>query len=281
MKRFWTVFLTLALMLAFVVPAQAEFQDMWAKVYKWNGNYNADGSAQLTAVTSGIQFKVLRSGNDSLMETLYVYGKDAYTSLTNPVTSTYFDSATYCDGLVKFRVDPTDATNDRYVDLIVVDTSGGYTQIVQNFDKYTHAIVIDERPNVVHHGQTWFSYTTTDQTSTGVTLLSGTLLHRVITSVTTNLDETFIGIGTTGSTQIVKFGDSLASTGFVQTSYESEGSPWKLTWSTHSGGYFIYNAYGSRLTNDTALTFSISSGGTPAAKAQTGSIHYWFSYGPR
>jgi len=278
MKRFWTVFLTLALMVAFAVPAQAEFQDMWAKVYKWNGNYNADGSAALTPLTTGVQFKVLRSGNDALMETLYVYGKDAYTSLTNPVNSTYFAASTACNGLVAFRVDPTDSTNDRYVDLIVVDTNGGYTAVVQNFDKYTHTIVIDESPNKVHHGQVWFSYTTTDQTSTGVTLLSGTLLHKVITSVTTNLAETFIGIGTTGSTQIVKFGDSLASTGFVQTAYASEGSPWVLSW---SGTTYIYNVYGSRLTNDTALTYSISSGGTPAAKAQTGSIYYWFSYGPR
>ena len=50
-----------------------------------------------------------------------------------------------------FRCDPTETT-DTYVDLIVVDQAGGYTAFVEDFDEYTHSIIIDERPNVRHHG---------------------------------------------------------------------------------------------------------------------------------
>ena len=195
-KTFWTILLSLVLLVAFVAPASAAWKDMSAAVYKWTGNHNSDGSPGLTRLTTGVKFTVLRSGNDSLLETLYKYNDKSFTSLTNTVTAANFASSTVCNGMVAFRVDPSDATYDRYVDLIVTDTNGGYTTVVSNFDEYTHTIIIDERPNVVHHGQARFSYSTTDQTSTGITLLSGTLIHKVITSVTTSLANTSLNVGT-------------------------------------------------------------------------------------
>lgn len=279
-KRIWIGLLSLVLIVAFAFPAMAVWKDMHATVYKWTGGYNQDGSPGLTRLTSGVIVSVLKYGNDSLLETLYVADSQKFTSLANPITATLFASSSYCNGEVAFRVDPAES-GDAKVDLIVTDTSGGYTAVVQGFNEYTHTIIIDERPNVVHHGQVRFSYSTTDQTSTGITLLSGALLHKIITSVTTNLANTYVAVGTGQDASAIKAGDSLASKGWVQTSYESEGSIWKMVWSTHSGGYFMYPVYGSVMTNDTSLTYSVSSGGTPAANAQTGSIHFWFSYGPK
>lgn len=217
--RKWKIFgiLFLALTL-FAAPANAALQDFWAYVYKWTGGMNADGTMALTRLTSGVTFKVLASATTTA-ETLYVYDSRALTSLTNPVSTSDFASATVCNDKVAFRTDPTDSTNDRYVDLIVVDTAGGYTAFVQNFDKYQHTIVIDERPNVMHHGCIWFEPTTTDETSTGVTLPYVSMIHdvRVEVTVTANADTINVGIlssGTGGDADGFRVGVLTTTKGF-------------------------------------------------------------------
>lgn len=122
MKRFklFTLILAAFALLA-AVPAQAALQDMWAYVYKWDGKMSSDGKPVLTRLTSGVTFKVLAQNSDTA-ETLYYY--KGSTALTNPVTTTNFAANTVCNDQVRFRVDPTDTTYDRYVDLIVVDTNG-------------------------------------------------------------------------------------------------------------------------------------------------------------
>jgi hypothetical protein len=96
---------------------------------------------------------------------------------------------------VAFRVDPTDTTYDRYVDLIVTDTNGAFTAFVEDFDKYTHTIVIDERPNVEHHGMIWYSGTTTGEVSTGVTFLADTFIHDVRLEVVTGVTGGTLSVG--------------------------------------------------------------------------------------
>jgi hypothetical protein len=167
---------------------------MWADVYTWDGKQSADGKPVLSHKTTGITFKVLVIDSDTA-ETLYYPSYSApMTALTNPVTTTNFASNTVCHDKVAFKVDPTDSTNDRYVDLIVVDTVGGYTAFVENFDKYQHTIVIDERPNLVHHGMIWFGGTTAD-TDTGIDFTPDTFVSDVRVEVVTVADAATLMVG--------------------------------------------------------------------------------------
>lgn len=196
MKKIWkSIFLTILAAMLFVVPsiAQAEPQDYWAYVYKWDGKMNVDGTPVLTRLTSGVTFKVLAIDSDTA-ETLTYFG--GTTSLTNPVTTTDYASNAVCNDRVAFRADPTDATNDRYVDLIVVDTNGGYTAFVENFDKYTHTIVIDERPGILHHGMIWFGASDNKATDTGVDFLPDTEIFDVIVEIVTVDNTETLNVGT-------------------------------------------------------------------------------------
>jgi hypothetical protein len=105
-KRFWTILFTLVLLVAFAFPVQAAWKDMHASVYKWTGGYNSDGSPGLTRLTTGVIVSVLKYNNDSLLETLYKFGDNTFTSLANPVTAALYASASYCNGEVRFRVEP-------------------------------------------------------------------------------------------------------------------------------------------------------------------------------
>jgi len=215
MRKF-SKFLLVLIMAFFIVAPQAHavMQDMWANVYSWDGSESVDGKPVLTLVTSGITYKVLAIDSDTA-ETLYVFNSDAYTSLTNPITTTVF--ATDATGMdkVAFRVDPTDANNDRYVDLIVVDTAGGYTKFVENFDKYQHTIVIDERPGIMHHGIIWFAATSTSETDTGIDFDYDTAVHKVIVEiVTAHAGSTdYLSVGTNSSATVPA--EAAAEAGFV------------------------------------------------------------------
>lgn len=200
--------LTIAIGIIFslIMPAQASFKDMWAYVYSWDGAYNADGTLKLTRQTSGITFKVLQADSDTA-ETLYEYNDNTYTSLTNPVTTTNFESATVCDDKVAFRVDPGH-TDDEYVDLIVTDTDGMYSFFYENFDQYSHTIVIDERPGKVHIGTIWYTYTTTNAVDTGIDFRYDTLINDSRVEVVTTC---------AGCTLDVGFGIS------TETSYDADG----------------------------------------------------------
>jgi len=104
MKRFITLALLAAFLFAGATPAMAEFQDMWANVYKKTAAWQKD-VGDMTRLTTGVTFKVLAIDSDTA-ETLYEYNDNAFTSLTNPISTTNFASATVCDDKVAFRVDP-------------------------------------------------------------------------------------------------------------------------------------------------------------------------------
>lgn len=208
-----------AISLLVAIPAQAAFQDMWAAVYSWKGGVGADGKKVLTPITSGITFKVLQKDSDTA-ETLYVFGKDTLTSLTNPVTTTNYALATACNGKVAFRVDPGE-TGDRYVDLIVVNTAGGFTAFVEDFDKYTHTIVIDQRPNIRHHGMIWFGASSTSEINTGVTFASKSFIEDVRVEVVTvasaiSVDVGILSSGTGGDADGFRANVLLTTAGFVK-----------------------------------------------------------------
>jgi len=263
--RKWKIFavLFMALSLLVAVPAQAVIQDMWAYVYSWDGKMNTDGTPVLTRLTSGVTFKVLVIDSNTA-ETLYYFNSPAKTSLTNPVSTTNFASATVCNDKVAFAVDPTDSTNDRYVDLIVVNTTGGYTAFVENFDKYTHTIVIDQRPNMMHHGMIWFEPTTTDETSTGIALAAKCIVHDVRVEIVTvaAADTVNVGIlssGTGGDADGFRVGVLTTTAGFPKDTGV-------ITAGTSSTDYYPVSTYGALLY--TAIT------GTGAADLDMGGRSY-------
>ena len=256
MKRFKIFTLLLAAIAFFVAgPAQAAYKDMWANVYKWEGKQSADGKPVLTRLTTGVTFKVLAI-NTTTAETLYYY--KGTTALTNPVTTTNFASNTVCNDQVRFRVDPTDATNDRYVDLIVVDTNGGYTAFVENFDAYQHTIVIDERPNIMHHGMIWFDATTTAETDTGVDFLADTMIHDVRVEVVTTASAKTLDVGllsteTSGDADGFRDGVLLTTAGYVaDTGVVTAGTT--IDWTAAS-------TYGALLYKSIAGSDAVASGG--------------------
>lgn len=256
MKRFKIFTLLLAAIAFFVAgPAQAAYKDMWANVYKWEGKQSADGKPVLTRLTTGVTFKVLAI-NTTTAETLYYY--KGTTALTNPVTTTNFASNTVCNDQVRFRVDPTDATNDRYVDLIVVDTNGGYTAFVENFDAYQHTIVIDERPNILHHGMIWFDATTTAETDTGIDFLADTMIHDVRVEVVTTASAKTLDVGllsteTSGDADGFRDGVLLTTAGYVaDTGVVTAGTT--IDWTAAS-------TYGALLYKSIAGSDAVESGG--------------------
>ena len=256
MKRFklFTLILAAFALLA-AVPAQATLQDMWAYVYKWDGKMSSDGKPVLTRLTSGVTFKVLAQNSDTA-ETLYYY--KGSTALTNPVTTTNFAANTVCNDQVRFRVDPTDSTYDRYVDLIVVDTNGGYTAFVEDFDEYTHTIVIDERPNVMHHGIIWFAATTTDETDTGIDFLADTMIHDVRVEVVTTASAKTLDVGllsteTSGDADGFRDAVLLTTAGYVaDTGVVTAGTT--IDWTAAS-------TYGALLYKSIAGSDAVASGG--------------------
>jgi len=267
MKRLWLTIFAIVLAFTLAAPAQAEFQDMWAKVYKYTGGLNSDGSMKLAPVTSGVTFTVLAKDANTA-ETLYVYGKNTYIALANPVSTTNFASSSYCNGQVQFRVDPTDSSNDRYVDLLVTDTNGGFTAFVKDFDKYNHTIVIDERPNVLHHGVIAYNASTTDATNLGVTFLKGTVLRSVQVENLTAMSEKTISLGRSGAATSLINSESLTNTGYITTSISSTGTDLK------SGSDFAPNGY--VFSSDTSIYSTVDS---QMANSFLGFIHYYFSKG--
>lgn len=267
-KRFWSVIFTLILSFGMVTPVMAESQDMWATVYKWEGGIaGADGRLTLTKVTSGITFQVLAVDSNT-EETITVYGKS--TSLTNPVDYTNFASTSVCNKMVAFRVDPTDATNDRYVDLIVVDLNGGYTAFVENFDKYTHTIIIDERPNVQHHGCIWWKGTT-DNTAqnTGIVFDQFSTLHRLTLEVVTVLNGGTISIGTAVTANGFISRELLTTAGFIQTTGASTGSL--------LGSGTAYQWYQHGVTFTTGASYLYYTSASSAPNLHAGYIHFYFT----
>jgi hypothetical protein len=279
MKRnFWSIILALILSVFICAPVFAVEQDMWAAVYKDTGKLGADGKTILERIESGITFKVLAVDSDTA-ETLTYYGKS--TSLTNPVSKTNFASATICNKMVAFRVDPTDATNDRYVDLIVTDTNGAFTRFVENFDQYTHAIVIDERPNVMMHGMYPFAAIATESNYyTGVTFLADTIIHDVrVEMVTVSTGTMSVGLFTSTATAFIN-GVNMAVAGYIPDTAFTSGTAStlygpELVQAPHSAGTRLLFRNGYVVAGSSANVLSYTQ--HTANGTGVGYIHYWFT----
>lgn len=289
MKKFTILFLAAVLAFLIAVPAQAASKDMWADVYRYDGKMNIDGKPVLTRATTGITFKVLQADSDTA-ETLTVRGSS--TSLTNPVTTTNFASDTVCADRVAFRVDPGHS-GDENVDLIVVDTVGGYTTFVEDFNQYEHTIIIDERPNVMHHGMIWFT-SAAAETDTGVDFDYDSFISDVRIEFTSNLGGITIDVGLLSSET------SGDADGFIDGQASMSG------YTYDSGGVISYGpshdfygttTYGSLLFAEVKAGANVltRSGGktfighvvnganaksithTSSATGPAGYIHYWFT----
>lgn len=289
MKKFLFTLLALFTIFTASAPAYAAWSDMWADVYSWDGDINGDGTLALTKITSGVTYQVLAVGTDT-EETLYVYDSDAFTSYGNVVTTTYFNAV----DRVQFRVDPTDATSDRYVDLVVTDTAGGYTAFVEDFDKYTHSIIIDERPNVMHHGFIPIA-SSTAETDTGIDFDYDTYIHDVRVEIVTvdateTLDVGLLSTETAGDANGLRAAISVATAGFPSdTAVITDGSTsdyvpastygallvTAITGSdgaaTHGGKSYI----GHIVTGANAV--SLTHTGSAGSDTLVGYIHYWFT----
>ena len=246
MKRFKVFILALMALVLSAAPACAALQDFWATVYSWDGKMGADGNPVLTRITSGVTFKVLAQNADTA-ETLYY--RNGSTSLTNPVTTTSYASNSICNDMVAFRTDPTD-TDDTSVDLIVVNTAGGFTAVVEDFTVYDHTIVIDQRPGMMHHGIMWFdlSVTTDVSTDTGVDFLKDTAIAEVV-----------IEIVTVDNTETLDIGTADTATGFISS----------LSLATASEGYKTDTGF---ITGGTTIDYvPVTQYGALLATAITGS----------
>jgi len=289
MKKRFSILTAFLLILLVAAPSFAAIQDMSASVMRWSGNYNADGSPGLSRATTGITYQVLAKGSDTA-ETLYAFGSKSLASKTNPITTTVFAT----DGEIRFRIDPTDSTTDRYVDLIVTDTVGGYSTFVKNFDRFTHTVVIDERPNIEHHGLIWWTDSTTNEKSTGINFLADTMISDVrVETVTTTVSGTLdVGLQTYDSDGL-RNDISTATAGYTaDTGFITSGT---------SVDYYPVTTYGALLA--TAITGTgassanhLSSGGLTrkpviittdasgilvytgnSAASGAGYLHYWFT----
>jgi len=219
----------------------------------------------------GITFKVLGADSDTA-ETLTYRGGS--TSLTNPVSTTNFASDTVCADRVAFRVDPTDS-GDENVDLIVVDTVGGYTAFVEDFNQYEHSIIIDERPNLEHHGMIWYSCLS-GETDTGIDFDSYTFIKLAVAEVVTAatgasvIDIGLLSTETSGSASTLVSDQRIAGDiqsedkikpdiGFIAIDSLSSG--------TFDDGYFVWD------TLSVAKSLSYTTTGDGGA----GYIHYFFT----
>jgi hypothetical protein len=297
MRKFNVFTLAIALLAVFIAaPVHAALQDMWADVYTWDGKQSADGKPVLTRKTTNITYKVLAVGTTTA-ETLYYYNTPAMTSLTNPVTATIFATDSIGHDRIQFRVDPTDATDDRYVDLLVVDLVGGFTAFVDNFDKYQHVIVIDERYGIGHHGSIWFGNSSIAVQNTGINFIAGSFIQDVRVEVVTagsglSLDVGILAAATGGDTDGFRANVLLTTTGWVaDTGVITAGTTIDWTEATTYGallytaitGSDAVEAGGGRSYLGHIITTETSAGnlvyGMSTTDTTGGFIHYWFTRG--
>jgi hypothetical protein len=295
-KRFLTGFIVLLAVFALLgpAPAQAQLRDFWAYVYSWDGTMNSSGELNLTRITSGVTFQVLQRNSDTA-ETCYVKGSS--TSLTNPVTTTNFAAATACDDQVAFRTDPGE-TNDLMVDLIVVDTAGGYTAFVEDFSEQVHTIVIDQRPNVMHQGTIWFNFAAGSATEidTGIDFDYDTMIHdvrseTVTTDASATIDVGILSSGTNGDADGLLDGRLLTTAGYTADTgvitggttidYSPDSTYGALLYTIVAGEDDDVAEGGGRThlghpvvsANEQSLTYTLSAG----TDTGIGYIHYFFT----
>lgn len=143
--------IVLAVVTAFMfsAPAFAAYDHYMIYVYANKGFQTATGG--YTARATGITYKVLQRDTNTAAT---LYSDAGTTSKDNPCTVTTFDAT----GRIDFYVD-----GDTYtmLDIIIVDTVGGFTHTLKDATKNTRTAIIDERLNVLHTGTIWFTADTT------------------------------------------------------------------------------------------------------------------------
>jgi len=312
MRKFWNIVavLFIAMMLSFPVTGHSAAKDMWAYVYSWDGKMNTDGKMVLTRITSGVTYVVLQTNSLATLETLTYYNNPNNTSLANPVTGTNFASDTISGDMIAFRCDPSE-TNDTAVDLIVVDQTGGYTAFVEDFDQYTHTVIIDERAGVRHHGCAFIATGgSSTETDTGIDFEDVSVIEYMMVEIGTPisggttplLDVGLLSSGTNGDSDGFLNDCSLATAGFVQP-YRAgiDNSSYSVTSSEQGGiinvgpvGTFLGHMYAGTGDTETLAAEScfvpqtLTICGTyensltytfPTSHASTGFglIHFWFT----
>ncbi len=294
MKKWkWTgIFLAAVAVLMFSVPVDAAQKHFVAQVYKQDMNkFGTQGQLSATyEVKTGITYKVLAKNSNTAETILSGSGFGiATTAKTNPVTTTVYAAD---GGRIDFWCDPTDVTDDRYVDLIVIDTNGGFTAFIEDFDSYNHRIVIDETPGIVHHGVIWFGPTET-ATDTGINFLPKTVIHDVIVEVITTDSTRGMTVGTADTAAGFLNGVSMTTAGFIKdTAVITSGSNadyWTVSTygtllataitgadtnvTTLGGRTMLFGHYVNTSGTDDDLYYAGSQGTTTAA----GFIHYFFT----
>ena len=166
------IFISIALTFFLVVPnVFAGYDHYTINVYK-NLGYTTTAGGN-TQITSGVQYLVLNGGTDTRST---IYSDAGSTAITNPVSTTVFDAATDID----FYIDDSVTT----VDIIVVDTAGGFTLFLDGITSSVKNCLIDERPNMSHQGTFW--YTTQDDatvtlpTETGIVMPVGFRMEDIV-----------------------------------------------------------------------------------------------------
>ena len=205
-KKIFSVLIAVAFVLgalAFANPAQAVMRHYVADV---NKIVNVKAVPQKVSTT--ITYKVLAVGTNT-SET--IYSTESRTAMTNPVTTTVFATK----GQIDFWCDPTDATTDLKVDLIVVDANGGFTAFVEDFTPSQRTIEIDERPNVMHHGVVWFGVSSNVATSTGITFLPKTAIENVAVEVVTADSAATLDVGTSDTAAGFRSAVLMTNLGFI------------------------------------------------------------------
>ena len=269
-----------------VFATQAMAYDFYASVVKRDNT--TTGNVGLTPITTGITFQVLDQNTNNI-STLTAYGNNAYPSLANPVTAANFASAAVCNGLVKFR------NLNSAVDIIVTDTNGGFTAVVRGFSTAMHTIVIDETPNMPHHGIIWFA-PSTSETSTGVSFLPDTYVSdfkvQVITTDSHNMTVGLLSSQTNGNAAGFLTGVPTSSAGYVaDPGVQTQGTN-AVYYPATIYGSFLYTAItgtdsatprliggktylGYIVTGANATTISYT--GSAGTSTAAGYIHYWFT----
>ncbi|MGP8154370.1 MAG: hypothetical protein ACLQBQ_09575 [Smithella sp.] len=284
MKKKFTLIALIFLAVTFAVPAFA--YDFYAPVVRRDNT--TIGNVGLTAITSGITYQVL-DANTNNISTLTAYGNNTYPPMTNPVTTTVFAATTVGNGLVRFR------NLNSTVDIIVTDTNGGYTAVVRGFSTGMHTIVIDETPNMPHHGIIWFAPSTAE-TSTGVNFLTDTYVSdfkvQVITTDSHNMTVGLLSGQTNGNAAGFLTGVPTSTAGYVaDPGVTTKGTNGEYVPATIYGPFIYtsvtgtdsanvdlvggktYTGYVVTGSNATTISYTGGSGTTTAA----GYIHYWFT----
>jgi hypothetical protein len=279
-KKLFT-WLIAGFLLAVVGTANATNYDYWAEVH-YIDRSKAVGNMDTTRITSGITFKVLDVGTDT-GSTLTQIGST--TSLTNPVTTTNFESATVCNDRVTFR--STAST----CDLIVTNVVGGYSAVIEDFSPSMHKIVLDQTKGIMHHGIIWASSNSAVATDTGIDFAPDTFVHDVrVEVVTVDAGET-IDVGSGSTAAGYRSAVSVATAGYVaDTAVVTNGTSQDYTAASTYGTLLVTaitgidstdrvggKSYLGHIITDAATDADLYYTESSSGDAFAGYIHYWFT----